>query len=170
MDLKQYIRDVPDFPEPGILFKDITPILQNTEAFDYVIQQLQERFEGEELDAIVAVESRGFLFGAPLAHRMGKPLVPVRKAGKLPASTHTAEYTLEYGSNVMEIHTDGIWEGQKVLLIDDLLATGGTLGAVAKLVEMSGGTVAGIGLAIELTFLGGREHLKDYEIFSLVQY
>jgi adenine phosphoribosyltransferase len=170
MDLKQYIRDVPDFPEPGILFKDITPILQHPAAFSYVIQQLHERFRGESLDVIVAVESRGFLFGAPLAHQMGKPLVPVRKQGKLPSSTYTAEYTLEYGSSIMEIHTDGVQEGQRALLIDDVLATGGTLGATAKLVELSGGTVAGIGLAIELAFLGGREHLKSYDIFSLVQY
>ena len=170
MDLRQYIRDVADFPEPGILFKDITPILQNAGAFGYVIQQLNNRFAGVGVDAIVAVESRGFLFGAPLAHRMEKPLVPVRKQGKLPANTHTAEYTLEYGSSVMEIHTDGIQRGQRVLLVDDVLATGGTLGAASKLVELSGGTVAGIGLAIELTFLGGREHLQDYEIFSLVQY
>jgi adenine phosphoribosyltransferase len=170
MDLKQYIRDVPDFPEPGILFKDITPILQNAAAFSYVIQQLVERFQDDPIDAIVAVEARGFLFGAPVAHQMGKSLVPVRKQGKLPAATHTAEYTLEYGSSIMEIHTDGIREGQRVLLIDDVLATGGTLGATAKLVELSGGNVAGIGLAIELTDLGGREHLGGYDIFSLVKY
>ena len=115
MDLKQYIRDIPDFPEPGILFRDITPMLRNTRAFKYVIDRLMEQYKDESLDTIVAVESRGFLFGTPLAYQMGKSFVPVRKKGKLPAATHTAEYSLEYGSSIMEIHAGDISEGEKVL-------------------------------------------------------
>jgi adenine phosphoribosyltransferase len=170
MDLKKYIRDIPDFPEPGILFRDITPLLHNSEAFQYTIDRLVERYENEPLDTIVAVESRGFIFGAPLAYQLGKPFVPVRKQGKLPSSTYAAEYSLEYGSSVMEIHADDIRRGERVLLLDDLLATGGTLAATARLVETSGGIVAGIGLVIELTELGGRQRLANYDIFSLVQY
>jgi adenine phosphoribosyltransferase len=170
MDLKKYIRDIPDFPEPGILFRDITPLLHNAEAFQYTIDRLIERYKSEPLDTIVAVESRGFIFGAPLAYQMGKPFVPVRKQGKLPSNTYAAEYSLEYGSSVMEIHADDIRRGERVLLLDDLLATGGTLAATARLVETSGGIVAGIGLVIELTELGGRQRLASYDIFSLVQY
>ena len=170
MELKSYIRDIPDFPEPGILFRDITPLLKNAEAFKYAIDQLIERFGGDHPDVIVAIESRGFLIGAPLAYEMGKPIVPARKAGRLPATTHQAEYTLEYGQASMEIHVDGISPGQRVLLLDDLLATGGTLEASTKLVEMSGGVVAGIGVIIELTPLEGRRRLEGYDVFSLVQY
>jgi adenine phosphoribosyltransferase len=170
MDLKKYIRDIPDFPEPGILFRDITPLLRDTVAFQYAIDRFIERYEEEPLDTIVAVESRGFLFGAPLAYEMGKPFVPVRKQGKLPSSTYTAEYSLEYGSSVMEVHADDIGRGERVLLLDDLLATGGTMAATARLVEMSGAIVAGIGLVIELTDLGGRQRLANYDVFSLVQY
>lgn len=170
MDLKAFIRDVPNFPAPGILFRDITPLLRNSRAFKYVIDSLLERFKDEPLDTIVAVESRGFLFGAPLAYQMGKPLVPVRKQGKLPAHTHTTEYSLEYGVSKMEIHADAISKGERVLLLDDLLATGGTLAAAARLVEMSGGIVGGIGLVIELTELNGRRLLEGYALFSLVKY
>jgi adenine phosphoribosyltransferase len=170
MDLKQYIRDIPDFPEPGILFRDITPLLRNHQAFTYTIDRLIERYKDDSVDTVVAVESRGFLFGAPLAYKMGKSFVPVRKKGKLPAATHTAEYSLEYGANIMEIHTGDISNGERVLILDDLLATGGTLEATARLVELSGGTVAGIGLVIELTDLGGRQRLSNYDVFSLVQY
>lgn len=170
MNLKSFIRDIPDFPAPGILFRDITPLLRDAAAFAYTIDSLLDRFREEPLDAIVAVESRGFLFGAPLAHRMGKPIVPVRKPGKLPAATHATEYALEYGNSAMEIHVDGVRPGERVLLLDDLLATGGTLAATARLVEMSGGVVGGVGVVIELTELGGRRHLKGYDVFSLVQY
>ena len=170
MDLKAFIRDVPDFPEPGILFRDITPLLRDARAFGYVIDSLYRRFQDLPLDSIVAIESRGFLFGAPLADRMGKPLVPVRKQGKLPSTTLTAEYSLEYGTSTMEIHTDGISKGERVLLIDDLLATGGTLAATARLVETAGGVIGGIGLVIELTELNGRRRLQGYDTFSLVQY
>ena len=170
MDLKQYIRDIPDFPEPGILFRDITPLLRDTEAFKIVIDMMIDHYRNAAFDTIVAVESRGFLFGAPMAYQMRKSFVPVRKKGKLPAATHTAEYSLEYGSSIMEIHAGDVAEGDRVLIIDDLLATGGTLDATARLVEVSGGIVAGIGLVIELMDLGGRERLSDFDVFSLIQY
>ena len=170
MDLKDYIRDVPDFPEPGILFKDITPLLGDVDAFDYTISRLVERYRDADFDAIVLIESRGFLFGAPLAHALGKPIVPVRKPGKLPAATHSMEYQLEYGSSTMEIHVDGVEQGQKVLIVDDLLATGGTLAATARLVEMAGGVVSGIVVIIELTFLAGRKNLAGYDLYSMIQY
>ena len=170
MELKDYIRDVPDFPEPGILFKDITPLLADPQAFSHAIDSLQGLFKGEDFDAIVAVESRGFLFGAPLADRMKKPIILVRKPGKLPAATYTTEYALEYGSNTMEIHVDGIGQNDRVLLLDDLLATGGTLAAAARLVEMSGGIIAGVGVVIELMDLKGRKGLERYNVKSLIQY
>ncbi len=170
MELKAFIRDVPDFPEAGILFRDITPLLLDAGAFKYTIDQLVERFKSEQLDVIVGIESRGFLFGAPLAYQLGKPFVPVRKPGKLPAATHTAEYTLEYGSDAMQIHVDGIGSGQRVLVLDDLLATGGTLDATVRLVEMSGGVIGAIGVIIELTQLDGRGRLAGYDVFSLLQY
>jgi adenine phosphoribosyltransferase len=170
MDLKQFIRDIPDFPEPGILFRDITPLLRDAEAFAEVIDRLAEKYRDLDFDTIVAVESRGFLFGAPLAYKMGKGFVPVRKVGKLPAATHTAEYSLEYGTNEMEIHVGDISPGEPVLILDDLLATGGTLEAAVELVEKSGGKVSGIGLVIELTALGGRGRLASYDVFSLMQY
>jgi adenine phosphoribosyltransferase len=170
LDLKQYIRDIPDFPEPGILFRDITPLLRDNRAFKYVIDRFMERYQGEPLDTIVAVESRGFLFGAPLAYKMGKSFVPVRKKGKLPGATHAAEYSLEYGSSIMEVHVGDINPGERVLILDDLLATGGTLEATARLVEVSGGAVVGIGLVIELSGLGGRRRLQNYDVFSLVKY
>ena len=170
MELKAFIRDIPDFPEPGVLFRDITPLLRNPQAFSYVIERLVDRYKGEPLDTIVAVESRGFLFAAPLAHKLGKPIVPVRRLGKLPAATHATEYALEYGHSTMEIHVDSIEKGERVLLLDDLLATGGTLAATARLVEMAGGSVSGIGVVIELTELMGRRPLEGYDVFSLVQY
>lgn len=170
MDLKSFVRNIPDFPEPGILFRDITPLLQDVGAFRCTIDLLAERFTSEQIDLIVAVESRGFLFGAPLAYKLGKPIVPVRKPGKLPARTHKVEYTLEYGSNTLEIHVDGIKPGQRTLLLDDLLATGGTLQAGARLVEMAGGVVAAIGVIIELTQLRGRGLLEGYDVFALLEY
>ena len=170
MDLKDFIRDIPDFPEPGILFRDITPLLQDVDAFKYTIDCLRDRFEGNDLDAIVAVEARGFLFGAPLAYEMGKPIVLVRKPGKLPAKTLSVEYTLEYGSNTVEILEDSVSPGQRVLVLDDLLATGGTLEATVRLVELSGGVVSAVGVVIELTELQGRKRLEGYDVISLVQY
>ncbi len=170
MDLKEYIRDVPDFPEPGIIFKDITPLLGDVQAFGYTISQLVERYKDADFDVIVPIESRGFLFGAPLARELGKAIVPVRKPGKLPAETLSTDYELEYGTNTMEIHADGVKKGQKVLIVDDLLATGGTLGATARLVEMAGGVVSEIGVIIELCFLDGRKNLAGYDVYSMIQY
>ena len=170
IQLKTYIRDIPDFPQAGILFRDITPLLQDAGAFRYTIGLLVDRYKSIDLDVIVAIESRGFLFGAPLAYELGKPIVPVRKPGKLPSHTHKEEYSLEYGNNAMEIHVDGILPGQKVLVLDDLLATGGTLAASARLVEKSGGFVSGIGVVIELTELAGRKVLDGYDVFSILQY
>ena len=170
MDLKPYVREIRDFPTPGILFRDITPLLADPAAFCYVLDCFSQRYATAPLDAIVAIEARGFLFGAPLACRLGKPLVPARKEGKLPAQSLRAEYALEYGTNVVEIHKDAIQPGQGVLIVDDLLATGGTLAAAAQLVEQAGGRVEGLALVIELTELGGREHLKGYDVFSLIQY
>ena len=170
MNLKDYIRDIPDFPQPGILFRDITPLLRNAAAFNYTIDALAEHYQDQPLDSIVAIESRGFIFGAPLACRLDKPLIPVRKEGKLPGDTVAAEYYLEYGSNTVEMHRGDVAPGDKVIIIDDLLATGGTLAAAARLVEESGGQVSGMGLVIELEFLGGRNTLGAYDIFSLIQY
>ena len=148
----------------------LPPLLRSAEAFSHTIEQLAQRCQGRELDAIVAVESRGFLFGAPLACRLAKPFVPVRKQGKLPSETVSVEYSLEYGSNVMEMHLEDISRGDRALILDDVLATGGTLAAAAQLVEKAGGEVAGIGLVIELEALQGRKALEGYDIFSLVQY
>jgi adenine phosphoribosyltransferase len=170
MQLKALIREIPDFPVPGIIFRDITPLLRDRKAFKYVIDQLAARFRDDPLDVIVAVESRGFLFGAPLAHKLGMPLVPVRKPGKLPAATYTTEFALEYGNSTLELHTDGINAGERVLVVDDLLATGGTLAASARLVEMAGGKVGGIGVIIELTQLEGRRQLAGYDVYSLLTY
>ena len=170
MDLKSFIRDVPDFPEPGIVFKDVTPLLQDAGAFKYTIDSLADRFKNESIDAIVAVEARGFLFGATLAYQLGKSIVLVRKPSKLPAETYKADYTLEYGSNTLEIHVDGVMPGQRVLILDDLLATGGTLEASAKLVERCGGVISGISTIIELMDLNGRSRLGGYDVFSLLQY
>ena len=170
MNLKDYIRDIPDFPEPGILFRDITPLLASPAAFDHAIRQLLERCRETDFDTIVAIESRGFIFGAPLAREMGKPLVPVRKPGKLPSITHSVEYDLEYGSNTLEIHADAIAPGQRALIIDDLLAIGGTLSAAAQLVEACGGAVAQLAVVIELEFLNGRSRLEGRDVISLIQY
>ncbi len=170
LDLKEYIRDIPDFPEPGILFRDITPLLSNPQAFDFVLSQLTRVCQEKDFDVVVAVESRGFIFGAPLARELSKPLVPVRKAGKLPSKTHAVEYDLEYGSNVMEIHSDGINPGQRALVVDDLLAVGGTLAAASHLVEACGGDVVRLAVVIELTFLQGRDRLQGRDVVSLIQY
>ena len=170
MNLKDYIRDIPDFPEPGILFRDITPLLANPDAFSYAIERLVECCRENEFDVVVAIESRGFIFGAPLARQLGKPLAIVRKPGKLPANTYSVDYDLEYGSNTLEIHTDTIIPGQRALIIDDLLAIGGTLSAASSLVEACGGVVAGIAVVIELAFLDGRSRLAGRDVVSLIQY
>jgi adenine phosphoribosyltransferase len=170
MDLKQFIRDIPDFPQPGILFRDITPLLQTPDAFNYVVDRLTDEYKDASLDAIVAIESRGFLFGAPLAQNLGVSLVPVRKAGKLPAKHISVEYSLEYGTSQLDIHEDALKRGQKALIVDDLLATGGTANAAAKLLELLGAEVHGITFVVELAFLNGRERLREYDVLSLVTY
>ena len=168
MDLKEHIREIPDFPTPGILFRDITPLLGHPEAFRFAVDRLAERFASEPFDAVVGIESRGFVFAAPLAYRLGVPLAPVRKQGKLPFDTHSVTYALEYGSDSLEVHVDAIGEGSRALIVDDLLATGGTAAATVRLVERSGARVAGMAFVIELTDLGGRDALSGYRVESLV--
>ena len=168
--LKNIIRDIPDFPTPGILFRDITPLLQDARAFRVVLEGLAEPFKDAGIEQVVGVESRGFIFGAPLALLLGAGFVLVRKFGKLPGETIHVEYALEYGSNTVEIHTDAIAPGQKVLVVDDLLATGGTVGAALDLVQRLGGEVVGIAFLVELTALQGRQRLDGQNVFSLIQY
>jgi adenine phosphoribosyltransferase len=169
-DLKRYIRDIPDFPKPGILFRDITPLLQNGPVLRAVIDQLAGRYSAQRVDAIVAVESRGLIFGAPLAYRLGAGLIPVRKAGKLPAKTIRATYTLEYGEGALEIHADSLSAGTRVLLIDDLLATGGTMGAVVQLMEHFRVHIVEVAFLVELAALEGRSRLGRHPVFAMVQY
>ena len=170
MNLKDYIRDIPDFPRPGILFRDITPLLKTSGAFQEAVDRLVQRYTPRDLDVIVGIEARGFLLAAPLAYRLGKALVPVRKEGKLPFETHSVTYELEYGPDAVEVHTDSISAGQRALIVDDLLATGGTMAAAVRLVEMTGGQVAGLAVLVELTDLKGRDRLRGYDVFSLVAY
>lgn len=170
MDLRAYVRDVADFPEPGILFRDITPLLKTPEAFRFVIDELSMEAKRVGADAIVGIESRGFLFGAPVADRLGKPFVPVRKPGKLPAARMSVEYSLEYGQSQLDIHADAFEGGLRVVIVDDVLATGGTARAAAKLVELAGGHVVGVLFVIELEQLGGRRILDGYAARSLIQY
>jgi adenine phosphoribosyltransferase len=170
MDLAQYIRDIPDFPKPGILYKDITPLLAEPRAFQEAIRRLCAHYEGQSVDAIAAAEARGFLFAAPMALTMKRPLVPLRKPGKLPYKTYAFQYELEYGSAELQVHVDGVHAGQRVLLVDDVLATGGTLKAGCQLVEKAGGKVVGCAVLVELEFLKGRELLKPYEVFSVIRF
>lgn len=169
-ELAALIRNVPDFPVPGIQFKDITTLLQNKDAFRRVIELLVERYAGQKIDVVAGIESRGFIFSAPLAYELGTGMVPIRKPGKLPADTYQIEYALEYGTNTLEIHRDAFMPGARVLVVDDLLATGGTVRAACDLVEKAGGEVAELAFLVELGFLGGREKLGHYPVFSLVQY
>lgn len=170
MDLKQYVRDVPDFPEPGILFRDITPLLREAEAFRYALDQMAAFVESRRVDAIVGVESRGFVFGAPVAARLSLPFVPVRKPGKLPAARMSVEYALEYGNSQLDIHADALASGDRAIIVDDLLATGGTSHAAAKLVELLGATVDSALFLIELSSLGGRGRLSGYDVQALLRY
>lgn len=170
MNLKKYIREIPDFPKPGILFEDITPLLGSPEAFAYVISEFQNLLEGTKVDAIAAIESRGFMFAAPLALQRGVPFVPLRKPGKLPYETISFEYELEYGTNALEIHKDALTPGQSVVIIDDLLATGGTAKAACKLVERLGAQVTKVLFVIELAFLNGTKQLSEYDVSALVAY
>lgn len=170
MDLRALIREIPDFPKPGILFRDITTLLKDPDGLRYTIDRLSEEFSDLDVDAIAGMESRGFIFGVPLAYRMGLGFIPVRKRGKLPAPTYSAEYDLEYGSDHLEIHQDALHPGNRVLIVDDLIATGGTAAATAKLVEQAQCQIAGFGFIIELTDLEGRRTLPDVPIVSLVEY
>lgn len=170
MELKEWVRDVPDFPKKGIIFKDITTLLKNPSALRNTIDRMAERYRGTHIDQIIGIESRGFIFGTALAYQLGTGFIPVRKPGKLPAPTERVTYDLEYGTDSLEIHRDAIQPGQKILIVDDLLATGGTASAVAKLVERLQGEVTGLGFVIELKFLNGRDRLKGYDIHTLIQY
>jgi adenine phosphoribosyltransferase len=169
-DLKKLIREVPDFPKPGILFYDITTLLKQGEGFRAVIDALEAHYASARIDVILGIEARGFIFGPALAYALGTGFVPVRKPKKLPAATASVRYDLEYGSDSLEVHRDAIQPGQNVLIVDDLLATGGTARAAAQLVESLGGRVAGAAFVIELTFLGGRAKLAGYDVFSLLAY
>jgi adenine phosphoribosyltransferase len=164
------IRNVPDFPIPGVQFKDITTLLHNGPAFKAVIDGITDQYRDQQVDIVAGVESRGFIFSAPVAYNLGAGLVPIRKPGKLPADTVEVSYTLEYGSNTLQMHADAFPQGARVLLVDDLLATGGTIAAAASLVKQIGGEIVGLAFVVELTFLNGRALLGDYPIFSLVQY
>ena len=170
MSLEQYIRDIPDFPKKGILFRDITTLLNDKEAFKKAIDELTEIAKDKKIDYIVATESRGFIFGGAVAYRLGCGFVPVRKPGKLPHRTHKETYSLEYGEDSLEIHQDAFPENSNILILDDLLATGGTALASARLAEKLNGKVIGVLFLIELTFLSGREKLKDYSVQALIKY
>ena len=168
--LEDYVRSIPDFPEPGIIFRDITTILQDPDGLHLAIQSMQDKLKDTEFDVVVGTESRGFIFGVPIAYNLHKAFVPVRKKGKLPCETVSMEYDLEYGSAVIEMHKDSIKPGQKVVLVDDLVATGGTIEAAIKLVEELGGEVVKVVFLMELAGLKGRERLKGYEVESVLCY
>ncbi len=170
MDLKDYIADIPDFPKPGILFRDITPLMADGEAFKEACDRIIEFAKEVKADVVVGPESRGFIFGCPVSYALGIGFVPVRKPGKLPRETVSYRYDLEYGSNELHVHSDGIEKGQRVLVVDDLLATGGTIEATVKLVEELGGEVVGCAFLIELTDLKGRDLLTDYNVFTILKY
>ncbi|MBL8150018.1 MAG: adenine phosphoribosyltransferase [Blastocatellia bacterium] len=169
-ELKKKIREVPDFPKPGILFYDITTLLKDAKGLKTVINRMSEAFAGEKIDVVIGIEARGFIFAPALAYHIGAGFVPVRKPKKLPSATESVSYDLEYGSDTLEIHRDAIGEGHRVLIADDLLATGGTARAVADLVEKLGGEIVGLTFVIELDFLGGRKKFDGYNIFSLLNY
>ena len=168
--LRQAIRDIPDFPKPGIIFKDITPLLGNGQLFGRTIDLLAERYRGQKIDTVLGIESRGFIVGSALAYRLGAGFCIVRKPGKLPYETHRATYELEYGTDSLEIHTDAIRPQARVIIADDLIATGGTAAATAQLVSKLGGVVIECAFVIELAFLKGREKLKPHAVFSILQY
>jgi adenine phosphoribosyltransferase len=169
-EIQQSIRDIPDFPKPGVIFKDITPLLNNGPLFKRTIDLLADRYRSERVDTVLGIESRGFIIGATLAYKLGAGFCIVRKPGKLPYETHSASYELEYGSDTLEIHRDAITPKSRVIIADDLIATGGTAAATATLVSKLGGEVVECAFLIELSFLKGREKLKPYGVFSLLQY
>jgi adenine phosphoribosyltransferase len=168
--LKEHIRDIPDFPKQGVVFKDITPLLADKKAFTYTIDAIAHHYDRDEIDKVLGIEARGFIVAAPLAYRFTAGLIPVRKKGKLPWKVETEKYELEYGFDHLEIHKDAIEAGERILIVDDVLATGGTAQATAALTERCGGKVAGIATIMELSFLDGRGKLGDYEYFSLLRY
>ncbi len=170
MDLKSLIRDIPDFPIPGILFRDITTLLQNPEGLRYVIDHMTETFADERIDYVAGIESRGFIFGTPLAHQLSAGFVPIRKPGKLPAPVHAIDYALEYGTDRLEVHQDAFKPGSRVLIVDDLLATGGTASAAGQLVQKTGAELIGFAFIIELNDLMGRQKLPDLPIKTLIHY
>ncbi len=170
MDLARLIRSIPDFPVKGILFRDITTLIRDGEAFQEAVDQMVERYIDTEIDVVAAIDARGWIFGAPLAYELGAGFIPIRKPGKLPAETVKASYTLEYGTNTLEMHKDALTPGTKVLLVDDLLATGGSAKAAIELIEKLGGQVVGVAFLIELVDLHGRDLLKGYDVFSMIPF
>ena len=168
--LKKLIREIPDFPKKGILFYDITTLLKDQLGFAALVDLLSEHYIGQDIDVVLGMEARGFIFGPAVAYRLGAGFVPVRKPGKLPAAVTSVSYDLEYGSNTLQIHQDSIQKGQRVIIVDDLLATGGTAGATVKLAQSLGAEIAGLAFVVELDFLKGRDKLKGYDVFSLLNY
>jgi adenine phosphoribosyltransferase len=168
--LKEYVRDIPDFPRQGVTFKDITPLLADVKAFRYTVDALSEHFSDRKVDKVLGIEARGFIVAAPVAYRFGAGFIPVRKAGKLPWHVEKQEYVLEYGTDLLEIHRDALAPGEQALIIDDVMATGGTAAAAARLVDRLGATVAGMGFIVELAFLGGRGKLPGFDAVSLIEY
>jgi len=170
LDLRRYIRSIPDFPKAGVMFRDITPLLLDATAFEEALRRMAEPYAEGGVDVVVGAESRGFIFGAPIALRLGAGFVPIRKKGKLPADTVSVTYDLEYGTDTVEMHTDAVRQGSRVLMVDDLLATGGTMAASCQMVEQAGGRIVGIEFLIELAFLGGRAKLEAYPVRSQIVY
>jgi adenine phosphoribosyltransferase len=168
--LKELIRDIPDFPKPGVTFKDITPLLADKKAFTYTIDSIAHLFDRDEIDKVLGIEARGFMLAAPLAYRFTAGLIPVRKKGKLPGKVETESYALEYGDDHLEVHMDAITPGERILIVDDVLATGGTARATAELTERCGGKVSGIATLMELSFLGGRSKLEGFQLETLLRY
>ncbi len=168
--LMDKVRDIPDFPQPGVIFKDITPLLGDAAAFTFVVDRLAEHFAGQQVTKVVGIEARGFIVAAPVAHRLGAGFVPVRKPGKLPWAIEAQEYELEYGTDLLEVHRDAVHPGERVVIVDDVIATGGTAAAAVRLVERLGGEVVGLGFIIELAFLGGAQRLEGHDQVSLLTY
>ncbi|HTN78575.1 MAG TPA: adenine phosphoribosyltransferase [Acidimicrobiales bacterium] len=168
--LEGLVRDVPDFPKPGVVFKDVTPLWADVSAFRFSIDAIADHFAGIDIDRVVGIEARGFILAAPVAYRFGAGFVPVRKPGKLPSEVAGEDYELEYGTDRLEVHRDGVLDGHRVLVVDDVLATGGTAGATVRLVEALGGVVVGLGFLLELGFLRGRDRLTGYDVVSLITY
>ena len=170
MDLTKFIRDIPDFPKPGIIFKDITPLLKSHDATSYAVNRIYEHYAHAGITAVAGIESRGFIFGCPVAGLFGVGFIPIRKPGKLPYETHSEEYELEYGTDCVEMHIDAMGPDDKILIVDDLLATGGTAAATANLIKKTGAEIAGFSFVVELEFLNGAKKLDDIPILSLIKY